>query len=283
MSNLKQLRLRIKSVKSTKKITKAMQMVAASRLKKAREALEASKIYNQAVRESVSKVILSCDSEVSEFAGRILNGDLDVYKPALIILFSSDKGLCGSFNQSVFKKLEMEIDTHEFIKIMAIGKRAIEYVNAYHPDDMFAEYYFSEIDDEKLTLIANEISEKIENNMISSCDIIYNHFKNMISNETSKKHILPLDEFEQNESDNPVEVEGKDVLDKLLKLYILSELRNAANHSRASEESSRTTAMDNATKNAGELIDKLTLAMNRKRQSIITGELIEIISGAEAV
>lgn len=281
MSNLKQLRLRIKSVKSTRKITKAMQMVSAARLRRAREALESSIIYSDAVRKAVNNVSKS-GGDMSDFADRILNEKTRDYMPTLIILFSSDKGLCGPFNQSIFKKLNATINDYEFTEIIAVGKRAVDFVNAYYPDDLLAEYIFGELDDAKLSLIADEIFTKIESNSISNCEIYYNHFHSVISNETTIKHLIPFvsdDEAEPAE----VELEGKDVLDTVLRLYILSELKNAANHSRASEESSRTTAMDNATKNAGELIDKLTLAMNRKRQSMITGELIEIISGAEAV
>jgi F-type H+-transporting ATPase subunit gamma len=258
-----------------------MQMVSAARLKRAREALESSMIYSDAVRLAVKNVSKSGEA-ISDFADRIINGKTKDYMPTLIILFSSDKGLCGPFNQSIFKRLDADIDHHEHVKIMAIGKRAIDYVNAHYPEDLLAEYMFSELDDEKLSLIADEICSKIEANKISNCEIYYNHFKNVISNETIIKHLIPFT-HDGEEEPQKVELEGENVLDKVLRLYILSELKNAANHSRASEESSRTTAMDNATKNAGELIDNLTLATNRKRQSLITGELIEIISGAEAV
>lgn len=283
MSDLKQLRLRIKSIKSTRKITKAMQMVSASRLRKAREALESAHYYYNAVMNA-AKQVLSSDGEMSDFAKKVINSDFDPDKPKLIIAFSADRGLCGSFNQSMIKQMRAEIESVDDFLVIAIGKRMMDFVENYCPENILEEHFASCIDDEMISHLTSVIVKRIEDESISSCHIFYNHFHNVINQEAIDKTLMPLDlDTEQDESKIPPYIEGENVLDQLLKLYIKAELKNAYVNSSASEEAARTTAMDNATRNAGELIDKLTLVMNRKRQALITKELIEIISGAEAV
>lgn len=282
MSDLKQLRLRIKSIKSTRKITKAMQMVSASRLRKARIALEAAEYYYNAVKSAAYKV-LEVDGEYSEFAKRILSGKFDKTKPKLIIVFGADRGLCGSFNQSIIKQIKAEIAGSEDFLVIAIGKRMMDFVESYCSDNILEEHFASCIDDEMISHIVSVIVKRIEENTISSCHIFYNKFINVISQESTDKTLVPL-ELDEHDSDKVTpEIDGENILDNLLRLYIKAEIKNAFVNSAASEEAARTTAMDNATRNAGDLIDKLTLVMNRKRQAVITKELIEIISGAEAV
>lgn len=282
MSDLKQLRLRIKSIKSTRKITKAMQMVAASRLRKARMALESAQYYYNAVHKTAMK-IMEADGELSVFAKRILTGDFDSSKPRLIVVFGADRGLCGSFNQSMIKQIKAEIASCDDFFVIAVGKRMMDFVECYCPENILEEHFASCVNDEVISGIAAIIVKRIEEGSISSCHIFYNEFKNVISQEALDKTLVPLS-LEEMECDRIApELEGENVLDKLLHLYIMAELKNAHVHSATSEEAARTTAMDNATRNAGDLIDKLTLVMNRKRQAVITKELIEIISGAEAV
>lgn len=283
MSDIKQLRLRIKSIKSTRKITRAMQMVSASRLKKAREALESANYYYNAVKKATSQV-LAIDVDLSEFAKKIIKSDFDSEKPKLVIAFSADRGLCGSFNQSMIKQVRNEICSVEDFLLIAIGKRMMDFAHNYCPDNILEEHYASCINDEIISNIASMIVKRIEDDTISSCHLFYNEFHNVINQEAIDKTLVPLD-LDKNKYSCKISptLEGENVLDKLLYLYIMAELKNAYVHSSASEEAARTTAMDNATRNAGELMDKLTLIMNRKRQAVITKELIEIISGAEAV
>lgn len=280
MSDLKQLRLRIKGIKSTKKITKAMQMVAASRLRRAKESLEVSQHYYNAVKKSAVKVIANNDTR-SEFAKRILSKEKNSAKPELIIAFAGDRGLCGSFNQSIIKLLKKKIVALEDFLVISIGKRMVEFTNNYCSDNVLAEYYAKDLSDEVISDIVSMIRKRLEENTISSCSLYYNKFHNVINQEALSKGIVPLN---IEEDDAPIsELEGENIIDELLFLYLVAEIKNALVNSSASEEAARTTSMDNATKNAGELIDKLTLEMNRKRQSVITNELIEIISGAEAI
>lgn len=282
MSDLKQLRLRIKSIKSTRKITKAMQMVSASRLKRAREALESANYYYSAVAKAASQVIAS-DGEMSDFTKRILSGDFDPTKPKLVIVFGGDRGLCGSFNHSMLKKVKEEICSSEDFFVIAVGKRMMDFVENYCPESILEEHFASCINDEVISDIASLIVKRITEGSISSVHIFYNQFHNVIMQEAIDKTIIPVAIPEDKDTGPSPFLEGEGILDKLLKLYIIAELKNANVHSHASEEAARTTAMDNATKNAGDLIDRLTLVMNRKRQAVITKELIEIISGAEAV
>ena len=283
MSDLKQLRLRIKSIKSTRKITKAMQMVAASRLRKAREALESAHYYYNAVKNAAKKAIAS-DGDLADFAKKILTGDFDKSKPKLIIAFAADRGLCGSFNQSMIKQIKNAIASEDDFLIVAVGKRMMGFAESYCPDNIIEEHFGSCIDDEIISKIASIVVSRISDNSISSCHLFFNEFRSVIVQEPKDKTIVPLSVDEQKDKKilSP-SLEGENILDKILHLYIMAEIKNAYVNSCASEEAARTTAMDNATRNAGELIDKLTLVMNRKRQAVITRELIEIISGAEAV
>lgn len=282
MSDLKNLRLRIKSIKSTRKITKAMQMVSASRLKRSKSALESAHHYYNAVKLVAGQVI-SSDGDASEFAKRILAGDFSLDKPKLIIAFGADRGLCGSFNQSIIKQIKNAIISADDFLIIAIGKRVMDFAESHCPENILEEHYVSDINDEIISKIASIVVKRISDGTISSCHLFFNEFHNVIMQEAKDKTIVPLNlDIKAKEGPAPT-LEGENILDKILELYIVSEIKNAHVNSSASEEAARTTAMDNATRNAGDLIDNLTLVMNRKRQAVITKELIEIISGAEAV
>jgi F-type H+-transporting ATPase subunit gamma len=184
----------------------------------------------------------------------------------------------------MIKQMRNEIGSVEDFLVIAIGKRMMDFVENYCPENILEEHYASCINDEIISHIASVIIKRIEEGTISSCHLFYNKFHNVINQEAMDKILVPLDlEGEKDPNKVTPTLEGGGVLDKLLHLYIMAELKNAQVHSSASEEAARTTAMDNATRNAGDLVDKLTLVMNRKRQAVITKELIEIISGAEAV
>lgn len=290
MANIKQLRLRIKSIKSTKKITKAMQMVSAAKLRKSRMVLEASGIYRTAVESAMHNVI-HADLELSPLA-KIALGVESHKKKKLIILIGSDRGLCGSFNQAVFRILKLDIaklvaEGTEF-KIIVIGKKPAQFVEANYHEDVIEKYNSMDFNDGDLKLLAEKIitmltPKKGEHN-IGNCDIYFTQFKNTVTQIPTLKALLPLKLTKTEASHtNICAVEGETLIENLIEMYIIAQIKYALLESRASEEASRTTAMDNATRNAEEMIDKLTLVMNRNRQAIITKELIEIISGAEAV
>jgi F-type H+-transporting ATPase subunit gamma len=282
MASLKTLRNRIKSVKSTQKITKAMKMVSASKLNRAKE----SAIFSEKFRSQVSSIALNAKnnvdhSEISNLS-KSLFYEYDEYKKNILIIFSSDKGLCGPYNGNVFKMLRKTLSAFPNRKVILIG---------------------SKLEDQLIKLtnidLVIKASEPLENIVRSIKDIIlsslqeepqtrvvmfYTKFKNVLTQTTCQKNLIPLsfEELDESESDN-IEFEGENLIDKIVELYLDSSISAALFESKASEEASRMNAMDNATKNASELITDLSLVMNRTRQAQITSELIEVISGAEAL
>ncbi len=279
MANVKQLRLRIKSIKSTKKITKAMQMVSASKLRRARIALESTQYYHEAVNHALSKAT-KADLELSPLAKAFLHHEHEE-APKLVVVFGSDRGLCGGFNNSVLRMLKHTTNEDSNTKIMAIGKRAINFVNIHYPDLLVAEYNNAELDRVKLSEVAEQILTMVKGKAIGNIELYFSFFKNTISQIPTQKQIMPIKLDDKTNSS--CEVEGDSTIDDLIAMYVTSELAFALAQSRASEEAARTTAMDSATRNADKMLNQLTLVMNRTRQASITKELIEIISGAEAV
>jgi len=232
------------------------------------------------VKKSLCEVIVSSD-ELTPLANFMINNEsIESNKPKLIIAFTSDRGLCGGFNQSIIRMIKSNLISSEETKIIAIGKRIVHFINTNYSDNLVAEYINLEINDKNINELADNIISMINDNSISSCDICFNFFKNALVQTATQKKIIP---FTVDTNAHKTELVGEDVLNKLLRLYIIAEIKYAFLNSVASEEAARTTAMDNATRNAGDLIEDLTLAMNRQRQSAITSELTEIISGAEAV
>jgi F-type H+-transporting ATPase subunit gamma len=278
MSNLKQLRLRIKSVKSTRKITKAMQMISAAKLRKAKIAMEEGHFFHDAVKQGLDNVIFSTEDLTALAKSMIEKMPDDASK--LIIAFSSDRGLCGGFNQNIIRMVKSNLLDNPDIKVIAIGKRMMNIINTNYPDNLVSEYSSIEMNDSNIEELADSIISMINDSAISSCDLYFNLFKNALTQVPTQKRIVP---FTIDTGAKKTELQGEDILNKLLRMYLIAEIKYAFLQSRASEEASRTTAMDNATRNAGELIDKLTLVMNRQRQANITSELTEIISGAEAI
>jgi F-type H+-transporting ATPase subunit gamma len=277
MSNLKQLRLRIKSVKSTKKITQAMQMIAAAKLRKTKIALEDGHFFHDTVKENLDNVIVSSE-ELTPLAKSMMKTSTEA--PKLIIAFSSDRGLCGGFNQNIIRMAKSNLFDSPDTRVIAIGKRMMYMIGTNYPDNLVAEYSGVEMNNTNIGELADNIISMINDNAISSCDLCFNLFQSTLTQVPTQKRIVP---FIIDTEPKKTEMQGDDILNKLLRMYIIAEIKYAFLQSSASEEASRTTAMDNATRNAGELIGKLTLVMNRQRQANITRELTEIISGAEAV
>ncbi len=289
MSGLKQLRNRVRSIKSTQKITKAMQVVSASKLKKVKEQAFNLNEYSKNLACIMRSYIKNRDYLTLEtndqkfFSNELLN------LPHLLILMSSERGLCGGFNSSVVKKLKKHIKSLENdnkeVKILVVGKKGYDGIKSEF-DDKIIEYFNINKDNYECVAVAarNLIIEKIEKQEIGACFMYYNRFKNAMTQIATAEQILPIvedDEFEDSTLD--YEYEGADIMHEIIKLYIGGEINYGLLQSKASEEGARMTAMDNATRNANDLIDKLTLQLNRSRQAMITTELTEIISGAEAL
>ena len=291
MATLDDLKKRIVSVKSTQKITKAMKMVAAAKLKRAQENAEKGRPY----AEKMNNIILNLTNGISdkENAPKLLSGTGEE-KVYLCIVLTSDRGLCGGFNTSIikkaktyFKKLSNEGKT---LKIITVGSKGYDQLKRVYKDNIIKKISFKDsktinyLNAEKVGKIIIDNFEKKE---FDVCTIFYNQFKNVITQIPQEQQIIPLkaSETEANSSEDNYEFEPEEdeILSNLLPKNISTQIFKAMLENSASEQGSRMSAMDNATRNAGEMVDKLTIEYNRSRQAAITKELIEIISGAESL
>ena len=293
MPNLTELKNRISSVKSTRKITSAMKMVAASKLRRAQELAESSRVY----ADSLSFILSSLAGNTKNSADlpEILTGR-ENSKISLLIINSSDRGLCGGFNSNLFRNAKKWISDQQgqgkSVKIMTVGKKASSFYKKTDFDimasfeDLNSNYRQLQVSEE----IKNKIMELFENNEIDEVSILFNKFVSAISQEPTYQSLIPLsneetseDESEANNAIFEFEPDKNELLEYLVPRNFLTQIYRSVLESSASEHAARMTSMDNATRNAGDMIDRLTLTYNRTRQAFITKELIEIISGAEAV
>ena len=292
MASLKDLRNRIDSVKSTRKITQAMKMVAASKLRRAQEVAESARPYSEKLSNIMSSLNLSLkDSDISP---AMLKGNLD-NKIKLMLVVTSDRGLCGAFNSSIVRKVKNQIVDLESenisTKLICIGKKGAEILKNIYGDKVISTFEVAGKQNNLFNLadkIGSEIIQRFENDEFGSCSIIYNRFQSAISQIVTEQSIIPCEIHEVEEpQDESVffefEPEEHILLDELLPKNISIQMYKSILENNAGEQGARMAAMDNATRNAGEMIDRLTLSYNRQRQAIITRELIEIISGAEAL
>ena len=293
MPNLKELKNRISSVKSTRKITSAMKMVAASKLRRAQELAESSRVY----ADSLSFILSSLAGNTKNSADlpEILTGR-ENSKISLLIINSSDRGLCGGFNSNLFRNAKKWISDQQgqgkSVKIMTVGKKASSFYKK-TDIDIVASFEDLNSNDRQLQVseeIKNKIMELFESNEIDEVSILFNKFVSAISQEPTYQSLIPLsneetieDESEVNNAVFEFEPDKNELLEYLVPRNFLTQIYRSVLESSASEHAARMTSMDNATRNAGDMIDRLTLTYNRTRQAFITKELIEIISGAEAV
>jgi len=290
MPSLKDLKNRIGSVKSTQKITSAMKMVAAAKLRKAQEQALASRPYTSLMDKVVSKIA----SKTSGNSLDLLTGKSD-NKTQLIIVFSADRGLCGGFNGSITRAVRAEVKKLEQdgikVKLLMVGKKSADALNR-ELGHLFIERIDGNSAKPNYTdaeILANKIISLFENDEFGMCKVIFNKFVSAITQEVTFKSLIPADiqknEDEVNDSNSIYEFEPseEEILNDLLPRNLATQLFSSQMESTASELAARMTAMDNATRNAGDMIDNLTLQYNRTRQAVITKELIEIISGAEAL
>ena len=290
MASLDDLKKRIASVKSTQKITKAMKMVAAAKLRKAQESAEKGRPYS----EKMNNVILNLSSGISdkENAPKLLAGTGED-KVHLCVVMTSDRGLCGGFNSNIIKKAKNYfskiLDENKELKIITVGSKGNDQLKRTYGDKIIENISFKEsknanyFDADKVGKI---IIEKFEAGEFDVCTIFYNKFKNVITQIPQAQQIIPLNNEEsENSSEESYEFEPDEdeILSNLLPKNISTQIFKAMLENSASEQGARMSAMDNATRNAGEMVDKLTIEYNRSRQAAITKELIEIISGAESL
>jgi len=291
MPSLDDLRKRIKSVKSTQKITKAMKMVAAAKLRKAQENAEKGRPYS----EKMNNIILNLSNSITdkENAPKLLVGTGNE-KVHLCIVLTADRGLCGGFNANIVKKAKKifeKIKTEgKSLKIITVGSKGYDQLKRVYGSQIIEKISFK---DSKVTnyldadIVGIDIYSLFEKNEFDNCTIFYNQFKNVITQIPQEQQIIPLksNEIKKNSVDDNYEFEPEEdeILSNLLPKNISTQIFKAMLENSASEQGSRMTAMDSATRNAGELVDKLTIYYNRSRQAAITKELIEIISGAESL
>ena len=295
MPSLDDLKKRIASVKSTQKITKAMKMVAAAKLRKAQEAAEQSRPYAdnmENLMDSISRGYIQTDS-----SRNLLTGS-DEDKTILLVLFTSERGLCGGFNSQVSKALREKIielqNQNKTVKVLCVGKKGYDIIKRQYGDLIVEMIDLSSVKSIQYG-DAKNISDKIIKMYFDAefdrCLIFYNKFKSVISQIPTEQQVIPAeksqDETDEDQSkDNSFfefEPNEKEILEELLPLNFAIQIFKALLESSASEQGARMSAMDNASRNASDMIDSLTLFYNRSRQAVITKELIEIISGAEAV
>ncbi|MDC0903399.1 F0F1 ATP synthase subunit gamma [Pelagibacteraceae bacterium] len=292
MPSLDDLKKRIKSVKSTQKITKAMKMVAAAKLRKAQENAEKGRPYSQ----KMQNIILNLTNSISDpqNAPKLLvgNGNDKIY---LCLVLTADRGLCGGFNSNIcklaktnFKKI---LDEGKELKIITVGSKGLDQIRREYGKYIIKKFSFKEkkkITFKEAEIIGSEIINLFNNNKFDKCILFYNNFKNVITQIPQAQQIIPAEKKistkEKKETTSyEFEPDEDEILEDLLPKNISTQVFKAFLENAASEQGSRMTAMDNATRNAGDLVDKLTINYNRSRQASITKELIEIISGAESL
>ena len=292
MASLDDLKKRISSVKSTQKITKAMKMVAAAKLRKAQDSAEKGRPYS----EKMQNIILNLTKSVSdpENAPKLLIGT-GKDKIHLCVVMTADRGLCGGFNSNIcklaknyFKKI---LNEGKELKIITVGSKGLDQLKREYGNYIIEKVSFK--DRKKITFkeaeeVGKSILELFSKEKFDKCILFYNNFKNVITQIPQSQQIIPVEKItsiEKNNNNNFYEFEPdeEEILEDLLPKNISTQLYRAFLENAASEQGSRMTAMDNATRNAGDLVEKLTINYNRSRQASITKELIEIISGAESL
>jgi F-type H+-transporting ATPase subunit gamma len=292
MPSLDDLKKRITSVKSTQKITKAMKMVAAAKLRKAQENAEKGRPFS----EKMNNIILNLSNLISDKnnASKFLvgTGKNNVH---LCVVITADRGLCGGFNTNICRKaknyFEKILKEEKTLKIFTVGSKGYDQLKRAYGSYIIEKVNFKGL--KKITYkeaaeVGNEIIKLFNESQFDVCKIFYNKFKNVITQIPQGQQLIPIESQKNGErkiSDNfyEFEPEENEILNDLLPRNISTQIFKAFLENAASEQGSRMTAMDSATRNAGDLVDKLTITYNRSRQAAITKELIEIISGAESL
>ena len=291
MPNLKDLKNRIESVKNTRKITKAMQMVAAAKLRRAQDAAEASRPYSERFNAVLASLAASVGN--SENAPVLLRGT-GKQEVHLLIVMTAERGLCGGFNSNIAKLARSHAarlkEGGKQVKIITVGKKGRDALKR-DLGDYFVEHVdlseFKSIKYVNAQAIAKALLARFDNNEYDVATIFYSKFVNVVSQIPTAQQIIPtIFEDQSLAPDTAVydyEPDEETILADLLPRGVATQIFAALLENGASEQGARMSAMDNATRNAGDMIDKLTIEFNRSRQAVITNELIEIISGAEAL
>ena len=284
MANLKDIRNKIKSVKSIQQVTKAMKMVAAAKLRKSQENMEKARPYSGSMKETINSILPDIDRRLLPV---LENRPI---KKSLFIVVSADRGMAGGFNANVIKRVEKDINAFgkDSSELICIGKKAYDHFK--NRDYNMVKYYVDFWSDLKFNLaksIGDDIVERYRNKEIDSVHFIYNEFKSVASQVIRSERLFPL---EYHETDTNKSIDAKvfmpsknEIIKTLIPKYINVQIWQYFLESNASEQAARMLAMENATENAGEMITDLSLEYNKARQAAITTEIIEIVSGANAL
>ena len=291
MPSLKDLKNRIESVKNTRKITKAMQMVAAAKLRRAQDSAEAARPYSERFNGVLGSLAASVGG--SENAPKLLSGT-GSDQTHLLVVMTAERGLCGGFNSNIAKLARQHADAlisaGKTVKILTVGKKGRDNLRR-----DFGSLFLAHVDLTQVKRvgysdaqsIAQDVLARFDNGEFDVATIFYSKFENVVSQVPTAQQVIPAS-YENTESDGggsfyDYEPDEGAILANLLPRGVATQIFSALLENGASEQGARMSAMDNATRNAGEMIDKLTIEFNRSRQAVITNELIEIISGAEAL
>jgi len=287
MATLRDVKKRIKSVVSTKRITKAMEMVAAAYLRRAQQRVEQAKPYAEKMDEMLSHLAAAATGEIVHpyFEER------EVKKKTLVVI-ASDRGLCGSFNTNVIRRADKWLaENNEYeIELVAVGKRVRDYYKV--RDIKFLEYFGDwggQLDYDRAKQMVSLLTDRFVSGDTDEIDLIFTRFLSMVRYQLTTERYLPVsrpeadDDEQGTASDYIFEPTSEQIYAALMPSYATTKMVTALTESFASEHGSRMIAMGNATKNAGEMVDALTLDFNKARQAQITKELLEVVSGAEAL
>ncbi len=286
MANLKDIRNRIASVRSTQQITKAMKMVSAAKFRRAEEAILQNRPYSDKMLEVLSSLALRTEEEAHPLLER-----RDARNVCLVV-FTSDRGLCGSFNANILRSTERFLKTksgeYEGITLYLVGKKALEFFRRRdadilgHKTELFGKVSYPVAQD-----IAREVIERYTNRELDLVYMVYNEFRSALSQQVVFDRLLPVEpmpvEPDTSTTEYIYEPSEEYMLNWVLPRYVEVRMFRALLESTASEHGARMTAMDAATNNASEMIDRLTLKYNRARQEAITTELMDIVNGVEAM
>ena len=297
MPSLKDIKTQINSVVSTKKITTAMKMVAASKLRRSQEKAVAARPYSSRLEEMLSSLASSAAS--GEGVIKLLTGTGNDQN-YVVVPVSADRGLCGGFNSSInretFKLVKSLEKDGKNVQLMPVGKKSRDFFNRAMKDQIvesFIDLNISNNGYESALQVSNKLQDLYFDGKFDKCILVFNKFKSAISQEVTQQQLIPLDVSESSNEDKKddnaakaiydYEPDEETILKDLLPKNVSIQIFKVLLESDAGEHGARMAAMDNATRNAGEMIDGLTLKYNRTRQAFITKELIEIISGAESI
>jgi F-type H+-transporting ATPase subunit gamma len=293
MPSLKELKTRIDSVKNTRKITRAMQMVAAAKLRRAQEAAEAARPYSERMASVIGNLASSMAGSADAPALLRGTGEDQVH---LLVVATADRGLCGAFNTNIVRlareHLEKLQNEGKTVKLFLVGKKGYDAMKRAHGGSIVEHLDLGNpkrVEFAQAQPIGSKILELFEAGEFDVCTLFYSEFKSVISQVPTAQQLIPVPIPEAGEGPDfggaiyDYEPDEKAILEDLLPRNVTAQVFRAMLENAASEQGSRMSAMDNATRNAGEMIDDLTLLFNRTRQAQITKELIEIISGAEAL